>query len=210
MKKALIVVFISIFIVNFSVGAYTKTGHPDITELTFKEKGKLLINMTSSELDKAFASTGRRCFWGWKHHFMNIYSEADYVGEVIFARVNRTSDPIKFDYSIKETDYIERSVKTTGSISGSFGSKIKQIDCKLQGEYRREVTKKTAHTKVEDNSFSVVVKPYTRLTYKITGEALVTNGVSKHYVFGILIKKGTWEYIDIVTAYYELCEEPLE
>jgi hypothetical protein len=25
-----------------------------------------------------------------------------------------------------------------------------------------------------------------------------------------LIKKGTWEYIDIVTAYYELCEEPLE
>ena len=133
MKKALIVIFISIFIVNFSVGAYTKTGHPDITELTFKEKGKLLINMTSSELDKAFASTGRRCFWGWKHHFMNIYSEADYVGEVIFARVNRTSDPIKFDYSIKETDYIERSVKTTGSISGSFGSKIKQIDCKLQG-----------------------------------------------------------------------------
>ncbi|HHZ18253.1 MAG TPA: hypothetical protein GX390_03085 [Acholeplasmataceae bacterium] len=210
MKKALIALFALIFIISPSLGAYSKTGHPDIVEITFKKKGKLLVDMTAKELETAYALTGKRAFWGWKHHFINIYSEADYVGEVIFARVNRTSDPIKFDYSIKETDYIERSVKTTGSISGSFGGKINKIDGKLQGEYKREVTKKTTKTTIEDIAFSVVVKPYTRLTYRITGEALVTNGVSKYYVLGIMMKKGSWEYIDIITTFFELYEEPLE
>ncbi|MCK9537031.1 MAG: hypothetical protein M0R05_05585 [Bacilli bacterium] len=209
MKKVLIATLLLFVLMGLNVKAYTKTGHPDVSEIVFKDKGKLLINMTTSELDKAYTATGKRCFWGWKHHYMNIYCKADYIGEVIFAKINRTSDPIKIDYSLKETDYIERSVKTVGSISGTFSGKIKQIDCKLQGEYRREVTKKTTETTVEDSAFSVVLKPYTRLVYHITGEALVTNGVSKYYVLGILMKKGSWEYIDIITTYYEIYEEEL-
>lgn len=209
MKKLFIVFLLIFMMLGFNAGAYTRTGHPDLTEIAFKEKGKLLVNMTNSELDKAYEAMGRRCFWGWKHYYMNIYSEADYVGKVIFAKINRTSDPIKIDYGLKETDYIERSIKTVGSISGTFAAKIKLIDSKLQSEYRREATQKSATTKVEDSSFSVVIKPYSRLVYRITGEALVTNGVSKYYVLGVRTKKGSWEYVDIITTYYELYEEDL-
>jgi len=209
MKKALMVIIVILLSFGINVKAYTKTGHPDISEIVFKNKGKLLINMTSSELKDGYSALSRR-FWGWRHYYMNVYSEADYIGDVIFARINRTAEPIEFDYSLKETNYIERSIKTVGSISGSFSGKIKMIDAKIQGDFRREVTKKETRTTIEDTSFSVVLKPNTRLVYQISGEALVTNGVSKYYIFGITMKKGGWEYIDIITVYYELFEETLQ
>jgi len=209
MKKILVIIMMGFLISSINANAYTRTGHPDIMEIVFKDKGKLLIDMTSSDLKTAYDAIKKRSFWGWKHYYMNIYSEAIYVGEVIFAKVNRTKDPIKMDYNLKETNYIERSVKTVGSIAGSFSGKIKKIDYKLQGDYRIEVTNKETATIVEDSSFSVIIKPNTRLEYRITGEALITNGVSKYYVLGIMMKKGSWEYIDIVTTYYEIYEEML-
>ena len=51
--------------------------------------------------------------------------------------------------------------------------------------------------------------PYTKLTLMVRGDCVVSNGVGKYYVFGIPFSKGTWEYIDFVTEYYEFFEEKL-
>ena len=45
------------------------------------------------------------------------------------------------------------------------------------------------------------------MTLRIVGDARVSNGVSKYYVFGICMKKGAFEIVEITSTIYELLEE---
>jgi hypothetical protein len=44
---------------------------------------------------------------------------------------------------------------------------------------------------------------------RVTGNAELSNGVSRYYFFGIQFKKGEWEYIDVIDECYELIEEKI-
>ena len=209
MKKIVLFALVLWIILGLDIYAYSPTGHDNITAIEFVEDGELLVDMTSSQIESGYKVLGRNRLFGWKYHFFNIKKETNYVGEIIFSRSNRTSEKLEIDYELKETNYSERSIKTTGSLSGQFEGNIKKIEAGLEAGGSVTADKKTAITRVEDTSFSFVVDPYHRMTFRVTGEALVTNGVSKLSVFGITFKKGTWEYIDIVTRYYELYEEEI-
>ena len=209
MKKLLIfTLFLWIFL-GLDLYAYSPTGHENVSVVEFIDDGELLIDMTSSQIEAGYKTLGRNRLFGWKHYFFNIKEEANYVGEIIFSRSNRTTEKLKIDYELKETHYSERSIKTTGSLSADFEGKIKKIDAGLKASASVTSDKKTAVTRVEHTSFSFVVDPFHRMTFRVTGEALVTNGVSKLSILGMTFKKGTWEYIDIITRYYELYEEEL-
>lgn len=212
MKKVIIIVFCFLIISSISLSAYSKTGHEMFSEIEFVEDGKLLINMTSSEINDAYNTLGRAKFIGWKHHYLNLNKEAKYVGEVIFAKSNRSREPMKIDYSLKETNSKQRSIKYGGSLSGSFESTIKKINgkAKVNAEVKGEVGNVNTNTRVEETSFSAVVMPNYRLVFRVSGEAVVTSGVSKNYFLGITLKKGSWECIDVITQYYELYEEEIK
>jgi hypothetical protein len=141
---------------------------------------------------------------------MNIKTDVEYIGETIFAKSNRSSQDIKIDYNLEEKTYAERSIRTTGSLSGNFGAKISKIDAKLEAKAEHETKSTDAITRLEKTGFTIVVRPNHRLIFRVTGDALVTNGVSKFYIFGITFDKGCWEYIDCVTRYYELYEEEIQ
>ncbi|MDD3106231.1 MAG: hypothetical protein PHP65_00295 [Bacilli bacterium] len=209
MKKLFVILLAIWIMVGIKTYGYSPTGHDNISAISFIEEGELLVDMTSSKIDSGFKALGRNRFIGWKYHYFNIKREASYVGEIIFARSNRTNEKIEIDYSLRETNYQERSIKTTGSISGQFEGNIKKIEAGIEAEGSVTTDKKSAITRVEDTSFSFVVDPFHRITFRVTGDAYVTNGVSKYSLFGITFKKGTWEYIDIITRYYELYEEEL-
>ena len=73
----------------------------------------------------------------------------------------------------------------------------------LTVEYENEEYTKTT----ESGKMSVAIYPGKKVTLKIVGKARVSNGISKKYFFGICIKKGSFEVVDITTAVYELVEE---
>ncbi|MGD9604935.1 MAG: hypothetical protein AB7V00_02105 [Bacilli bacterium] len=209
MKKLFLLAIVIWLALSCQTFGYSPTGHDDISTIVFLDDGELLVDMTSSQIESGYKAMGRNRLFGWKHHFFNIKEEANYVGEIIFSRSNRTSDKLEIDYELEETNHFERSIKTTGSISGQFEGNIKKIDAGIEASGSITSDKTTSITRVEDTSFSFVVDPFHRVTFRVTGEALVTNGVSKLSILGITFKKGTWEYIDIVTRYYELYEEEM-
>jgi hypothetical protein len=209
MKKFLIFVFCFWIFSSIYLNAYSATGHDQFTSIEFVDDGKLLVNMTSKEIEFGYKTLGKRKFWGWKHHYFTIKKEAIYVGEIIFAKANRSKQTIDLNYTLKETTTNERSIKVGGSLSGKFAGKIDQIDASLNATVSSDYTDTDTNTRVEDTSFKATIKPNRRVVFRVTGEALVTNGVSKYYVCGITFNKGSWEYIDVVTKYYELIEEEI-
>ena len=92
-------------------------------------------------------------------------------------------------------------------MSGKFKGNIKGIDTEVNAKVEGNIKNVTSNQTIEQTSFTVTVMPNYKLIFRETGEALVTNGVSKYYFFGITFSKGEWEYIDVVTRYYELYEE---
>ena len=209
MKKILIIALFLLIIKSMSLDAYTATGHEMFSEILFEDEGTLLVNMTTSEINKGYKDIGRAKFIGWKHHFFTIKQKAVYVGETLFAKTNRSSAPLKISYKYKDTQTKERSVTYSGSLSGKFKTNIKAIDLELNSKLDTSVKTITTNQSVQETSFDVVVMPNYKLVFRETGDALVTNGVSKYYFFGITTNKGEWEYIDVVTKYYELYEEEL-
>ena len=75
---------------------------------------------------------------------------------------------------------------------------------------RRQKKDTESFTRFEETKFKVLVEPNHRIVLQITGECTVTNGVSKHYIFGIVSKKGAWELVEVVTRYYELRTSEIE
>ena len=210
MKKLFIISLLFTLLYSVKLNAYSTTGHDLFSEITFIDDGSLLVDISSIELDAGYKDMGRAKFMGWKHHYLTIKAEATYVGEILFAKSNRSRDPIKIDYKFKETDTNERSVTYAGSLSGKFKAKIYSIDSEINAKYDKTVKKVTSKQTVQETSFVIIVYPGYKLLLRETGECLVTNGLSKYYFFGITMNKGHWEYIDIITKYYEIYEERVD
>lgn len=209
MKKLLGLVLILLASSGLHLNAYTKTGYSQFKEIEFVEDGELIINMSSSRLEDNYKKLGKRKLWGWKIHYMNLLEDANFIGEEIFSRSNRTSKPYDFDYQLKEVEYAERTYGASGSITAKTKGKISKFDLNLDTVIKGEIGSKNSVTKTEETKIKVQVMPNTKLTLRTAGDAKVSNGVSCYYVLGIIYKKGAWETIDIETIYYELIEENL-
>ncbi|HPT89383.1 MAG: hypothetical protein GX203_04565 [Acholeplasmataceae bacterium] len=206
--KKLIVVLLLIFLFNLNANSYSKTGYKNFKEITFYNDGKLLVEMSQSEIDKGFKKVKRK-FWGWQTHYFYLNEEASFIGEEIFSRSNRSSTPYEFDYHLKEMTLSERTRKATGSISIKTKGKMSKFDLNLDGELKGEIGSKDSTTVTEETKIKMQIMPNTKLTLRVAGEVYVSNGVACYYVLGITFKKGAWETIDISTLYYELVEENL-
>lgn len=205
MKKIFIVFIVMYLTFCFSsIKAHAGTGHKGFSEITIKGEGKLLVDMTDDEINVGYRAMGKRKFWGWHHHYFLIQEEATYRGEIIFAKSNRTDQPVEINYLLQEKEYTENSWKVTGSISGKIQGKIKGADVSVNGGAEGEKKDTESYTRFEETKFKVLVEPNHRLIFQITGDCLVTSGVSKYYILGITSKKGAWEYVEVVTRYYEL------
>ena len=66
---------------------------------------------------------------------------------------------------------------------------------------------KSSEQTTERSSMKITVYQQKKVTLHVVGEAKVSCGFSKYYVFWICMNKGAWETVDIVTSYFELVEE---
>lgn len=212
MKKTLIRISMAIcLIITFTIStkAYaSSTGHGGFEEITFpsQSRARLLVDMSEKEKEEAIKKVKWK-FFGWSTKNIFTRQPVYYKAQTIFSRANKTKTPIEFDYSVKIGKTISNSVSVSGGLTSKVSGKIKAvslgIDFKADGEWEKVIKQ----TEEEKTNFKVKIMPDTRISLYIKGKAELTNGGSKYFVMGIPVKKGNFEFIDVITEYYELYEE---
>lgn len=210
-KRILMVICFVITIItysNFSLKAYTKTGHEDFLEIRKGKYVSLLNELDNEMINKLYDATKWK-FFGWETKHFNYGEPIEYDGKIVFARTNKSSDPLTIAYSLREVMITTVSVKVTGSVSTKITGKLKKVNLEgtLTGEYEREKQNTIQNQRDEKTEFKITINPNKKVTIITTGTGYLTSGVSKHYLFGFTSKKGAWERIDVETTYFELREE---
>ncbi len=198
--------FLLMGITQVSVSA-SETGYSAYKEIEFSDKDMhLLIDLTKEERN-AYLKKIKKTFAGWRFKIISYPIVGKFIGETIFSRYNNTSQTIDFNYTSSIMKTTESSVKTIGSIGASGSAKGKSISGALEGQIRKEIGEVKSTKLTEETEFTVKIKPGRKISLIIKGNVKVSNGVAKYFFFGICFKKGAWEIVDLVSEYYELCEE---
>lgn len=208
MKKiGIVIILLFVGMVSLQVGA--KTGHKQFQEISFVDEGELLRDIDQDKIDQAYKQVDKRRFWGWNVHYFYINKEAEFVGEMVFARSNRTSVNMDFEYTLKEVHIKEKSLSVGGNLSIKTKGKINEFDLGLDAVIKAQTENKETATQTQDTKWKMTLKPNTKVTLRTVGTAEVSNGASAYYVLGIRFRKGLWEQVEVTTWFYELFEENL-
>ena len=214
-KKLIVIMLMLVALMTpLKVKAYsgiTDTGHEDIRELGFLDetKGhKILKTMSDFDISQAMNKIKRKSF-GWRLENINYKLPVWYISDVIFSKSNNTKQKIDFSYNLEVSTTKTTDYSMSGSVVSKVSSKFKNIginvDTTLKGEFGQQIK----HYYEETSSFKITIHPGKKISLLVMGDADLSTGVGKFYIFGICFKKGTWEYIDYVNEYYEFYEEDI-
>ncbi len=187
------------------------TGHSDVIELGFVDEHlgyQILNQMSEQELNKAYKKVKRKAF-GWNTATINYAVPIWYISDIIFSKSNNTNQIFEFTYNTKHSTTSELELSASGTIATKVSGKIKAISGSVNLDLEGEVAKVTKDYYEEKTNFTVVLNPKRKISLLVRGDAHISTGVGKYFIFGVSMKKGTWEYIDFVTEYYEFLEEEL-
>lgn len=192
-----------------SARAYEGTGHSEFRSIKFVEEGhNLLVDYDKNEIERAYGKVNRK-FMGWSTYYFNVDEKVYYDGKVIFSRSNKTANSIDFEYTLKETEVTKTAVTINGSVSAKVSGSVKLVSLGADLKGGVETEDSVSYTSDAKTTINVKVLPRTKVTFIETGEGYLTSGVSKYYFFGMRLRQGDWERIDVDTLYFELREELL-
>ena len=213
-KMILMTLMLLALLTPLKVKAYsgiTDTGHSDIRELGFKDETKnhkILTTMSDYDISQALSKIKRKGF-GWRLENINYKIPIWYIRDVIFSKSNNTNQKIDFNYNLEVSTTRTTDYSMSGSVVSKVSGKIKNIgfnaDTTIKGEFGQQIK----HYYEESSSFKITIHPQKKISLLVMGDADLSSGVGKFYMFGICFKKGTWEYIDYVNEYYEFYEEDI-
>ena len=209
--KKVILLFLCLFsglICFISIDAATSTGHDDFLNIYF-ENGEKLINQYSEDEIEEISKNVKKKLFGWSTVYINYNTKVKYDGKIIFSKINKTDIPFYFEYKVKEEEISTKSVNVNGSVSAKITGTIKKIKTTLTGGIGADIDYEDENKNTTEilTIIEMDIMPNKKVTMLTTGEAFITSGYSKYYLFGITIRKGLWETIETETVYYELREE---
>ena len=209
MKKILLFV-LCVFSVcgGLNVSAATSTGHDEFLNIYFPNNEKLINQYSDYEVEEVARNVKKKVF-GWSTVYINYNTKVKYDGKIIFSKINKTDVTFCFEYKVKEEEVSTKSVNVNGSVSSKITGTIKKINTTLTGIFGAEVDYDNQNKSTTEilTLIDMEIMPNKKVTMITTGEAFVTSGYSKYYLFGIVVRKGIWETIETETVYYELREE---
>ena len=215
MRKGLIIIICFVImkclcIIRLDVLASNSTGHKefDVIEVPEYSKAKLLVNMSNNTKSKIMNNV-KRVGFGWSTYLECDREIINYQARTIFARSNLTKEVITFNYNMSTGRTVSNSTSISGSLSTEVSAKIKAITIGGDASIKGSKDTKIETTESEKINFNVSIHPKTKVSLIVKGTAELTNGAAKYYFFWINYMKGHFEFIDVVTEYYELVEVPL-
>lgn len=210
MKKVILFILclFSMIIGSNLVKAATSTGHEDFLNVYF-ENDERLINQYSEEEIEEISSNVKKKVFGWSTVYINYNTRVKYDGKIIFSKINKTDIPFYFEYKVLEEEISTKSVNVNGSVSAKITGTIKKIKTTLTGGLGADVDYEDQNKNTTEllTIIKMEIMPNKKVTMITTGDAFISSGYSKYYLFGITIRKGVWETIETETIYYELREE---
>lgn len=194
--------------VSFKAYASNQTGHDEFDEILVREgsNAKLLVWTNKKDKEKALSKVKWK-FFGLSTYNMNYREIVYYNARTIFSRSNLTSRSIEFNYNMSTGRTVTNSIGVSGNIDLKISGKIKAVTLTGDAGFSTDWDKSVKETEEEKINFSVTIPAKSKVSLIVKGTAELTNGAAKNYIFGIAFKKGHFEFIDVVTEYYELLEE---
>lgn len=186
------------------------SSHPEFDEIIFlyDSAASLIEDMPEKKIESAYKKVKRKAF-GWSVLSIIEDENIKYVGDTVFSKANNTSNALTFTHTFEVINVLETSVSVSKSLESSFSYKDKKISGNVNAAIRKEIGEKTKEQVSETTKTNIYIPSKTKLSITIKGTAVLNNGVTKYYFLGIPLKKGTWEYIDVMTEYYDYYEEKI-
>lgn len=205
-----IIMFILMATVSVPKNITNPSTHPEFKEIIFpySEASELVEDMEEVRINNAYKKIKRRVF-GWSVKEIVTDEKVKYVSDTIFSKANNTSSALTFVYKCTLENETQTSISVTGDLGITGNAKGKVLSGGLEAKVRATVGWVESKSVTETTETKLIVSPKTKLSIIIKGEALVNNGVAKYYFLGIPFKKGTWEYVEILTEYYDYYEEKI-
>ena len=207
-KKILILTMSMMFL--FFPTKVKAAGHQDFQEIILPNYSfaKLLDEYTNDELYNEYKKVKKKVF-GWSIKQINDDIKVKFVGNTIFSKANNTNQELSFVYTFEEEKFVESSVSVEGDLGIDVSGKVKTVSGGLDGKIRKQIGSKTQNTTLETTRTTLNIPAKRKLTIVTKGEAYLNTGVACYYFLGIRFKKGAWEYIDVISEYYDYYEETL-
>lgn len=199
-------IFSLIGIKNMDFKPYTQTGYEQYEEFVIPKGKRILISYSDGEIERKYDTVPKALF-GTRESYFDKYIPVKYKSTVIFSRSNKTRETYVFSYDLKTVNYNKVSVSVKGNISAKGVVKFKKAEVTASGDLTVTHNSETFFETSETGKMNVVIHPNKKVTLRIVGDARISNGVSKYYMFGICFKKGAFEIVEVQSIVYELLEE---
>ncbi len=196
-------------LVNFrSVFCYSYTGHKDFEEIYFPEyvDAYLLVNTTKKMQKENIKKVPWKLF-GPSVYVRHYNIPVKYKKYDIFTRSNKTSNALEYEYKYTTTFKHKSSIDYKETGGADVGVKIDIINASIDSGISKAININTETSISGELNYTIIVDPYTKVTVYLTGDAYLSQGAAIYYFFGIPIVKKNWEFIDVLTEYYEFYEE---
>lgn len=210
MKKILTIticiMIMSLFILP--VNAYSQTGYREFEdiEILYRDDVYLLVNTTLKSRKDNLSKVKWRMF-GSSVYVKHDKVKVKYKKFDAFCRSNKTNNVLEYDYTYRFNVNGEFNIEQSSSNTAEASAKIKMVDATIEQSIKNAIGISLEVGVMKEVNYTITVDPHTKVTMYITGDALLSQGAVKYYFFGIPIIKSNWEYIDVVTEYYEFNEE---
>ena len=209
MKKLLLYILM-IMLLCFSfdkVYAYSSTGYKEFEEIEILRENVYLLNNTLLTTKKKDLQKVKWRFFGPSVYVKNKNVSVKYKKYDAFSRSNRTNNALEYEYTYRVNMTGEMNVENSTSVGADASVKIDIVNAKIEESIKKSIGASLEVGVMKEVNYTITVDPHTKVTMYITGDAMLSQGAVKYYLFGIPIYKSNWEYIDVITEYYEFNEE---
>lgn len=209
--KKIFCFIISLFLLIFLASptyAYSDTGHNQYEDIEIVSRDDVYLLVNSSLKTKKQNLEKVR----WRLFGPSVYVKAQNVKVKYkkfdsFCRSNRTNNVLEYEYTLEFNVSSQISVDTSVTTGAEVGAKINAINLAVEQSIKQSIGATIDVGLSKEVNYTITIDPHTKVTMYITGDALLSQGAVKYFFFGIPVYKSNWEYIDVVTEFYELNEE---
>ena len=185
-----------------------KTGHPYFDEIIIPEDKDvyLLVNSSLSVRKKQLSKVK------WRLFGTSVYTEV-YKQKVtfkrpnVFVRSNKTGNVIEYDYKFNSSLKAKLSFQKDEKSKADFTAKIGKFGGGVEADVNEALGVSIESGVSQELSYTITVSPHSKLTIYSTGEAYLSQGALKYYLFGVPVYQTNWEHLEVIAEHYEFYEE---
>lgn len=202
MKKNCIAIFLSIFLLLFTVTVPTSASeeYESYNEIMLST-GKLLENFTDEEYKEYYKSVKKTTFWGVNVFTVNKSIPVTYISSTLYSVENRGMSDISYELDVVVETTQKTTWKVSGGVNGTGKGSISKFKTDIAAKAGIDYSSVQTSSKKETQKMKITIEKQSRAIVYLMGSAKITNGVCACYIFFVNIGSAGFEYFTLVNQY---------